>query len=152
MPAQAVYDECLIYRGFDRTDVPRRHPAVMIASRRSYWHVGGCDEDLVGHYGATDPMFFHKFANGTGPECRLKIPWGAPALERAKGAEGARPQKDRDFNKRVQAEKVNGTRPWAVDVLRFSWRVAFTTDESPEEQYQRVKRGRAVARVGGVPG
>lgn len=36
------------------------HPAVMLASKDSYWTVGGCDEDLVGNYGQTDLLFLWK--------------------------------------------------------------------------------------------
>ena len=36
------------------------HPAVCLIRKQDYWHVGGCEEDLVGHYGWTDPSFWHR--------------------------------------------------------------------------------------------
>ncbi len=39
------------------------HPAVCLIPKEDYWNVGGCDEDLVGHYGQTDPMFWYRAKN-----------------------------------------------------------------------------------------
>lgn len=36
------------------------HPAVCLLRIEDYWKVGGCEEDLVGNYGMTDPTFFWK--------------------------------------------------------------------------------------------
>ena len=36
------------------------HPAVCLIRKDDYWNVGGCDEDLVGNYGFTDPIFWHR--------------------------------------------------------------------------------------------
>lgn len=38
----------------------KMHPAVCLIKKADYWKVGGCDEDLVGHYGQTDPMFWYR--------------------------------------------------------------------------------------------
>ena len=36
------------------------HPAVCLLRVEDYWNVGGCEEDLVGHYGYTDPSFWYR--------------------------------------------------------------------------------------------
>ena len=36
------------------------HPAVCLIQIKHYWQAGGCEEDLVGHYGYTDPSFWHR--------------------------------------------------------------------------------------------
>jgi hypothetical protein len=58
---RATLDNCHIVRGFPRILQSGRkfrvHPGVMLASKTSYWRVGGCDEDFVGHYGHTDVHF-----------------------------------------------------------------------------------------------
>ena len=36
----------------------QHHPAVCLLRKEDYWNVGGCEEDLVGHYGYTDPSFW----------------------------------------------------------------------------------------------
>jgi len=34
------------------------HPAVCLIKKSDYWNIGGCEEDLVGNYGYTDPCFW----------------------------------------------------------------------------------------------
>jgi len=36
------------------------HPAVCLLKTADYWRIGGCEEDLVGNYGYTDPCFFFR--------------------------------------------------------------------------------------------
>ena len=36
------------------------HPAVCLVRTEDYWNIGGCEEDLVGHYGHTDPCFWER--------------------------------------------------------------------------------------------
>ena len=43
------------YPGHPKNGQP--HPAVCLLRVEDYWNVGGCEEDLVGHYGWTDPSF-----------------------------------------------------------------------------------------------
>ena len=38
----------------------RPHPAICLIRKQDYWNIGGCEEDLVGHYGSTDPAFWHR--------------------------------------------------------------------------------------------
>ena len=49
-----------------------------------------------------------------------------PKLMLAKaGSEGARHPRDARHNGGIAGKKVGGSLPWATDVLRFSWHVAF---------------------------
>ena len=49
-----------------------------------------------------------------------------PKLMLAKaGSVGARPPRDARHNGGIAGKKVGGALPWATDVLRFSWHVAF---------------------------
>ena len=41
----------------------QEHPAVCLIRKDDYWYIGGCEEDLVGHYGQTDPSFWYKAKN-----------------------------------------------------------------------------------------
>ena len=41
----------------------KMHPAVTLLRNDDYWEVGGCEEDLVGHYGSTDFCFWHRAKN-----------------------------------------------------------------------------------------
>ena len=34
------------------------HPAICLIRVADYWNIGGCEEDLVGNYGSTDPCFW----------------------------------------------------------------------------------------------
>ena len=36
------------------------HPAICLLRLEDYWNIGGCEEDLVGHYGHTDPSFWYR--------------------------------------------------------------------------------------------
>ena len=36
------------------------HPSVCLIEKKYYWKAGGCEEDLVGHYGFTDPCFWNR--------------------------------------------------------------------------------------------
>ncbi len=103
--------------------VPRRpfhkkngqlHPAVCLLRKEDYWRVGGCDEDLVGNYGQTDPIFWYRAKN------KLKIisckdmfleyiPEGEASINR---------NKEQNFNLFQEKKKNNN---WAKDFIRFEW-------------------------------
>ena len=38
----------------------KMHPAICLIKKEDYWNIGGCEEDLIGHYGSTDPCFWHR--------------------------------------------------------------------------------------------
>mmetsp|Transcript_15457 Transcript_15457/g.47962 ORF Transcript_15457/g.47962 Transcript_15457/m.47962 type:complete len:475 (+) Transcript_15457:188-1612(+) len=115
---------CRVWNGFARDKPSRPHPAVTLLSKRSYWHLSGNDEDLVGHYGHTDPTF--KWKTKQMKACAPVGPTGAPKLRIAEGQMGARASRDARHNGEVAAAKTRGKRPWATTVLRFSWHIAFS--------------------------
>tara|TARA_R110000824_G_scaffold54597_1_gene150676 strand:- start:1669 stop:2370 length:702 start_codon:yes stop_codon:yes gene_type:complete len=92
----------------------KTHPAVCLLRKDDYWNVGGCDEDLVGHYGQTDPIFWYRSRG------KLKIhrknnlyldyiPEGESDIQR-----------NTSHNRSLfQHKKVTNT--WATDFIRFKW-------------------------------
>ena len=81
---------------------------------KDYWDVGGCEEDLVGHYGQTDTIFWYR-AQG-----KLKIlikkdifleylPEGESTINR-----------DTSHNKNLfEQKKIDNS--WSNDFIRFEW-------------------------------
>ena len=174
----SVARSCVAYGGFPRDfrfeherragrHTGKRHPGVQIMSRRAYWHLGGNNEDLVGHYGHTDPTSSPvRKSNSRAPSSarsRVEVvpgpsdrdrsgkwrrrrfhrkvgfstcsgrgaPLSVPKLMLAKaGSEGARHPRDARHNGGIAGKKVGGSLPWATDVLRFSWHVAFPAASS----------------------
>ena len=90
------------------------HPAVCLLKKEDYWNVGGCEEDLVGHYGQTDPIFWYRAQNKIQVHVMNDlyldyIPEGESDIDR-----------DRVHNAKLFAEKKkNGS--WSKDFIRFSW-------------------------------
>ena len=90
------------------------HPAVCLIRKEDYWKVGGCDEDLVGHYGQTDPVFWYR-AKGklkVIPKQKLYldyIPEGESDIER-----------DTSHNAKLFEDKKK-TGNWSTDFVRFKW-------------------------------
>jgi len=91
-----------------------QHPAVCLLRLEDYWNVGGCEEDLVGHYGWTDPSFWYR---STGKLDVLLcsnlfldyIPEGEADINR-----------DNSHNQRLFEEKKR-TGNWSTDFVRFDW-------------------------------
>ena len=92
----------------------QQHPAVCLLRKKEYWGVGGCDEDLVGNYGQTDPIFWYRARN------KLKIiscndmfleyiPEGEASINR-----------DTEINYNLFQEKKKNN-SWAKDFIRFEW-------------------------------
>ena len=91
------------------------HPAVCLLRKDDYWKVGGCEEDLVGSYGYTDPSFWYRSRK------ILKIiekrdlyldyiPEGEANINR-----------DRNKNSALFEHK-KATRSWSTDFIRFKWK------------------------------
>ena len=79
-----------------------------------YWKVGGCEEDLVGHYGWTDPSFWHRSIGKLDvllcSDLFLDyIPEGEADINR-----------DNSHNQRLFEEKKR-TGDWSTDFVRFEW-------------------------------
>ena len=90
------------------------HPAVCIIRISDYWKVGGCEEDLVGHYGYTDPSFWHR-SNGVLSVRTLShlyldyIPEGEAEIQR-----------NTERNLKLFNEKKQKNN-WSTDFVRFPW-------------------------------
>ena len=90
------------------------HPAVCLLSVEDYWNVGGCEEDLVGHYGWTDPSFWYRSVGKlhvvTFSDLYLDYcPEGEADINR-----------DNSHNHRLHEEKKR-TGDWSTDFVRFDW-------------------------------
>jgi len=90
------------------------HPAVCLLQLEDYWDVGGCEEDLVGHYGQTDPIFWYRASDKLTVHFRSDmyldyIPEGEAVINR-----------DTSYNQRLFEEKRR-THNWSTDFVRFKW-------------------------------
>lgn len=90
------------------------HPAVCLLRVEDYWNVGGCEEDLVGHYGWTDPSFWYRSIGKlhviTYTDMYLDYcPEGEADINR-----------DNSHNYRLHEEKKR-TGNWSTDFVRFEW-------------------------------
>ena len=79
-----------------------------------YWNVGGCEEDLVGHYGQTDPIFWYRAQGKLNVNVRMDmfldyIPEGEANINR-----------DTRHNHKLFEYKKNTNR-WSTDFVRFDW-------------------------------
>ena len=90
------------------------HPAVCLLRVEDYWNVGGCEEDLVGHYGWTDPSFWYR-SIGKLHVCTYSdlyldyCPEGEADIDR-----------DNRHNHLLHEEKKNNN-SWSTDFVRFDW-------------------------------
>ena len=90
------------------------HPAVCLLQLEDYWDVGGCEEDLVGHYGQTDPIFWYRASNVLTVHFRSDmyldyIPEGEAVINR-----------DTSHNQKLFEQKRR-THNWSTDFVRFKW-------------------------------
>lgn len=90
------------------------HPAVCLLRVEDYWNVGGCEEDLVGHYGWTDPSFWYRSIGKlhviTYSDLYLDYcPEGEADIDR-----------DNYHNYKLHEEKKR-TGDWSTDFVRFDW-------------------------------
>ena len=90
------------------------HPAVCLIRVEDYWNIGGCEEDLVGHYGWTDPSFWYRSIGKIHAYTYMDlfldyIPEGEADIDR-----------DNSYNKKLyEHKKVSGD--WSKDFVRFEW-------------------------------
>jgi len=83
-----------------------------------YWNVGGCEEDLVGHYGWTDPSFWYRSIGKlhvvTFSDLYLDYcPEGEADIDR-----------DNSHNYRLHEEKKHSGN-WSTDFVRFKWKKVY---------------------------
>ena len=90
------------------------HPAVCLIRRSDYWKAGGCEEDLVGHYGNTDPSFWWKALKFITILLKLDI-----YLDYYTEGE-SNINRDRSHNMAL-IEKKKQNNSWSTDFLRFKW-------------------------------
>lgn len=90
------------------------HPAVCLIRVEDYWNVGGCEEDLVGHYGWTDPSFWFRSVG------KLKvITYSDLYLDYCPEGESDI-NRDNSYNRKLYEDrKMNGA--WSTDFVRFDW-------------------------------
>ena len=92
----------------------KMHPAICLIRKKDYWAIGGCEEDLVGHYGHTDPCFWHR-ANGI---VNIKLCNNISLMYY--------PDAESDINRDIKhnmllfnEKKKNNN--WSTDFIRFKW-------------------------------
>ena len=90
------------------------HPAVCLIKKKDYWKIGGCEEDLVGNYGYTDPLFWHRGRRIV--DVKLKKDLYLNYI--AEG--GADIDRDRTHNRKIARYKKK-TNNWSTDFVRFGW-------------------------------
>ena len=100
------------YPGHPKNGQP--HPAVCLLRVEDYWNVGGCEEDLVGHYGWTDPSFWYRSIG------KLHvITYSDLYLDYCPEGE-ADIIRDNSHNKKLYEDRtMNGG--WSTDFVRFEW-------------------------------
>lgn len=100
------------------------HPAVCLLRKEDYWSVGGCEEDLVGHYGQTDPIFWYRARDKIKVHIMQNLyldymPEGEAEINR-----------DRTHNANLFEQKKKSN-SWSTDHLRFKWKQLFINDRMP---------------------
>lgn len=91
------------------------HPKVCLIKVKDFWDIGGYDEDLVGHYGMTDPVFFYranekKFTTVFCNDIFL--------IHYDKGESNI--VRDVSHNSKLFEEKKKNNN-WCTDYIRFKW-------------------------------
>ena len=94
------------------------HPKVCLIRKKDFWEVGGYDEDLVGHYGLTDPIFFHRAKGKLDTVFCKKI-----CLIHYDQGEAEIPR-DVSHNLKLFEEKKR-TGNWCKEYIRFPWKKIF---------------------------
>ena len=90
------------------------HPGVCLIRKKDYWDIGGCEEDLVGHYGHTDPSFFYR-AQG---KINVHIMKNIYLIYCDDGE--ADINRDTEHNRRLFEHKKK-TNSWSSNYIRFNW-------------------------------
>lgn len=92
----------------------KEHPAVCLLRKDDYWYVGGCDEDLVGNYGQTDPIFWYRAQN------KLKVNFQRNMYLDYEPRGEAKINRDTKYNSDL-FEKKKVSNDWSNDFIRFDW-------------------------------
>lgn len=94
------------------------HPAICLIRKDDYWNIGGCEEDLVGHYGYTDPSFWYRSKN----KVTINILKDMYLLYYPEGESDI--NRNRNHNKKLFESKKQ-TGKWSTDFIRFNWSKVF---------------------------
>jgi hypothetical protein len=87
---------------------------VCLIRKEDYWNIGGCEEDLVGNYGQTDPIFWYRAQGVVNVYVKKEI-----NLLYYPDAE-ADINRDTSVNSKLfESKKV--TQDWSTDFIRFTW-------------------------------
>jgi len=90
------------------------HPAITLIRKTDFWYIGGCEEDLVGHYGFTDPIFWYRAVNKVNVAfCR-----GVYLTYESEGE--CEINRDISHNKKLFEKKIKDN-SWSTDFIRFNW-------------------------------
>ena len=90
------------------------HPAICIIRKEDYWNIGGCEEDLVGQYGYTDPSFWWR------SQGKINILITQLPLDYIDEAEVIDFEKFNHPNRNLFEERKK-TGKWSTDFIRFEW-------------------------------
>tara|TARA_B100000989_G_C19517322_1_gene462336 strand:- start:372 stop:1070 length:699 start_codon:yes stop_codon:yes gene_type:complete len=90
------------------------HPAVCLLRVEDYWKVGGCEEDLVGNYGQTDPIFWYRAKN------KLKINTKKDLYLDYLPSGESKIVRDKHHNSKL-FERKKKDNSWSNDFIRFEW-------------------------------
>lgn len=92
----------------------KMHPAICLIKKEDYWKIGGCEENLVGNYGYTDPCFWFRAKN----KINIKYMENIYLIYEPEGE--ANINRDKSINKKKMLElKKNNN--WSNEYLRFKW-------------------------------
>jgi hypothetical protein len=95
------------------------HPAICLIRKSNYWKIGGCEEDLVGHYGYTDPSFWYRAKN---KKVSINIQKKLFLLYYPEGESDI--NRDNKHNKKL-FEKRKKDNKWSNKYIRFKWHKVF---------------------------
>ena len=92
----------------------QQHPAICLLRKEDYWNVGGCEEDLVGHYGCTDGSFWFRAIGKLRVVEKYNlflnyVPEGESDIDR-----------DNSHNLALHWDYRKNNK-WSTDFIRFNW-------------------------------
>ena len=93
----------------------KMHPAICLIKKKDYWNIGGCEEDLVGNYGSTDPCFWFRAAN----KINIKYMENIYLIYEPEGESHI--NRDKKINK-IKMTNFKKNNNWSNNYLRFNWK------------------------------
>lgn len=92
----------------------KMHPAICLIKKDDYWNIGGCEEDLVGNYGSTDPCFWYRAKN----KINIIYKENIYLIYEPNGEADIIRNKSINKKKMMQFKKSN---KWSNNYIRFKW-------------------------------